>query len=292
MSRVLLISSSTVYGSSYLEHAEAEIRDVLGPARRVLFVPYALFDQAAYARKARERFESWGYGLDSVADAAVPREAAARAEAFFVGGGNTFRLLNALYRFDLLPALRERVARGVAYIGSSAGSNVAGPTIKTTKDMPIVEPPSFDALGLVGFQISPHYQDPDPSSKHMGETQEERILQFLEENDTPVAGLREGSMLRVDDATATLRGRAGARLFRRGAQAVEVLPGADVTELLKPSENSRIWDFRLNCSLVTLRHPPTLSAKVSESVRYQVAYCQNKSWPEWMSSLISAEQWR
>ncbi len=234
MSRVLLISSSTVYGGGYLEHAEAEIRGVLGAGavRRVLFFPFALFDQAAYARKARERFESWGYGLDSVAGLAAPREAVAKAEAFFIGGGNTFRLLNALYRFDLLPVLRERVARGVAYIGSSAGSNVAGPTIKTTKDMPIVEPPSFEALGLVGFQISPHYLDPDPSSTHMGETQEERILQFHEENDAPVAGLREAAMLRIDDGAITLKGSAGVRVFRKGAEPVERVPVADVTDLL------------------------------------------------------------
>ncbi|HKD12764.1 MAG TPA: dipeptidase PepE, partial [Thermoanaerobaculia bacterium] len=153
----------------------------------------------------------------------------------FVGGGNTFRLLKALYQNDLLTALRRRIAEGIPYIGSSAGSIVAGPTLKTTKDMPIVEPPSFDALGLVDFQISPHYLDPDPSSTHMGETQEERILQFLEENDAPVAGLREGAMLRVGAGAITLKGRAGARLFRRRAAPVEALPVADVTALLAGS---------------------------------------------------------
>lgn len=122
------------------------------------------------------------------------------------------------------------------YIGSSAGSNVAGPTIKTTKDMPIVQPPSFDALGLVPFEISPHFLDPDPNSTHMGETQEERILQFLEENDTTVAGLREGAMVRVENGSTTLKGSAGARIFRKGMEPVEVQPGAQLNDLLE-----RIW---------------------------------------------------
>jgi len=112
------------------------------------------------------------------------------------------------------------------YIGSSAGSNVAGPTIRTTNDMPIVQPPSFDALGLVTFQLNPHYLDPDPSSKHMGETREERILQFLEENDTPVVGLREGAMLRIEHGETMLRGSSGARIFRKGLEPFEISPGA------------------------------------------------------------------
>ena len=118
------------------------------------------------------------------------------------------------------------------YVGSSAGSIVAGPTLKTTKDMPIVQPRSFDALALVDFQISPHYLDPDPGSTHMGETREERILQFLEENETPVVGLREGAMLRVEEGTATLKGSAGARIFRQGRHPVEVEPGSKLDEVI------------------------------------------------------------
>jgi len=137
-------------------------------------------------------------------------------------------LLKALYDFDLLDAIRDRVSNGMPYIGSSAGSNVAAPTIKTTNDMPIVQPPSFDALGLVLFQINPHYLDPDPNSRHMGETREERIVQFLEENETPVVGLREGAMLRIENGETMLRGSTGARIFRRGMEAIEILPGARV----------------------------------------------------------------
>jgi dipeptidase E len=193
--------------------------------RNVLFVPYALFDRDAYAASAQERFARMGYTVESIHKAGNPQEAVNSTESIFIGGGNTFRLLKALYDNDVLNAIRERVKDGMPYIGSSAGANVAGPTIKTTKDMPIVQPPSFDALGLVAFQISPHFQDPDPNSTHMGETQEERIRQFLEENDTPVFGLREGAMVRVENGTMILKGSTGARIFRKGLEPVETLPG-------------------------------------------------------------------
>jgi dipeptidase E len=228
---VLLISNSTLYGSGYLDHAETEIRDFLKSVKDVLFVPYALYDRDAYAATARERFQKIGYRLTSIHEAADPIQAVNDTEAIFVGGGNTFRLLKSLYDFDLIDTIRKKVSNGTPYVGSSAGSNVAGPTIKTTKDMPIVQPPSFEALGLVPFQISPHFQDPDPNSRHMGETQEERILQFLEENDTPVAGLREGAMVRVENGTTILKGSTGARIFRKGHEPVERLPVTRLDDL-------------------------------------------------------------
>ena len=153
-------------------------------------------------------------------------------DALFVGGGNTFRLLKALYDFELLGPIRQRVDEGMPYIGSSAGSNVAGPTIKTTNDMPIVEPQSFAALGLVSFQINPHYLDPNPNSRHMGETRETRLLQFLEENDTPVAGIREGAMIRIESGEMILKGSTGARIFRKGHEPLEVSPGTRLNDLL------------------------------------------------------------
>ena len=231
--RVLLISNSTLYGSGYLDHAENEIRSFLGGIKRVLFVPFALYDRDAYASTARERFQNMGYGLESIHTAADAQQAVTDAEAVFIGGGNTFRLLKALYNSDVLQMIRRRVVEGMPYIGSSAGANVAGPTIKTTKDMPIVQPPSFDALGLVPFQISPHFLDPDPNSTHMGETQEERILQFLEENDTPVAGLREGAMVRAENGSHILKGSSGARIFRRGHEPVETKPGEKLDHLFE-----------------------------------------------------------
>ena len=229
---LLLISNSTLYGSGYLDHAEAQIRNLLGRVERVLFVPFALYDRHAYATQARQRFKAMGYDLSSVHEAADVKRAVEQTEAVFIGGGNTFRLLKALYDFDLLAPIRRRVETGMPYIGSSAGANVSCPTIKTTKDMPIVQPPSFDALGLVPFQISPHFQDPDPNPTHMGETQEERINQFLEENTTPVVGLREGAILRVDGDTVRLKGVNGARIFRRGQPPLETEPGAEIGHLV------------------------------------------------------------
>ncbi len=232
MKRILLISNSTLHGSGYLDHAESEIRSFLGDVKRVLFIPFALHDRDAYTATAQKRFEKMGYELSSVHSAFDPKQAVLDTDAVFIGGGNTFRLLKALYDFKLLDPIRERVEAGMPYIGSSAGSNVAGPTIKTTNDMPIVEPPSFNALGLVPFQINPHYLDPDPNSKDMGETREERLRQFLEENDTPVAGLREGAMLRIENGETILRGSTGARIFRKGLDPVETLPGAHLNPLL------------------------------------------------------------
>lgn len=225
--RLLLISSSTVHGSGYLDHCAEEIRDFLGEAvARVLFVPFALADRDGYAAKARERFAALGYGLDAVHDTRDPVAAVEAAEAVFIGGGNSFRLLRALYESGVVEPLRRRVAGGMPYLGTSAGSNVACPTIRTTNDMPIVEPPGFDALGLVGFQINPHYLDPDPGSTHKGETREQRIREYHEENELPVVGLREGAMLRVEGEAVELLGTSGARIFRRGRPPEERRPPA------------------------------------------------------------------
>jgi dipeptidase E len=230
--RLLLISNSTLHGSGFLDHAEAEVRDFLGAIERVLFVPFALHDRDGYADKARARFALMGYAVESIHKIFAKQQAVRDAQSIFIGGGNTFRLLKALHDFDLVSLIRERVENGMPYIGSSAGSNVAAPTIKTTNDMPIVQPPSFNALGLVSFQINPHYLDPDPRSTHMGETREERLLQYLEDNDVPVVGLREGAMLRVEEGSTLLKGSTGARIFRRAQEPIEMLPGAVLDDIL------------------------------------------------------------
>jgi dipeptidase E len=232
MKRLLLISNSTLHGSGYLDHAEPEIRESLGSSKRVLFVPFALYDCDAYAAQARKRFEAMGYALDSIHEFADAKNAVNRAEAIFMGGGNTFRLLQRLYQADLLLPIRRRVAEGMLYIGSSAGAVVASPTIKTTNDMPIVQPPSFDSLGLIRFQINAHYLDPDPNSTHMGETREVRLRQFLEENEIPVVGLREGCIVLVEQGVHLLKGKTGARIFRRGFEPFEVQPGSTIDHLI------------------------------------------------------------
>lgn len=232
MRNLLLVSTSTTFGTGYLDHCAEALVETLGPARRVLFIPFALGDRDAYAAKARERFAALGFGVDSLHDADDPVRAVEGAEAIFTGGGNTFRLLDALQARNLLEPIRARVSAGMPYTGASAGSNLACPTLMTTNDMPIVEPSSFESLGLVPFQINPHYLDPDPSSRHMGETRETRIREYLEENDRVVVGLREGSMIRVRGDRATLLGAAGARIFRRGRDPEERTPGSDLSDLL------------------------------------------------------------
>jgi dipeptidase E len=231
-SRILLISNSTLHGRGYLDHAQEQIKTFLGDAKTILFFPFALHDRDDYAAKAKARFATMGYSLESAHKIDNPSKAVEQTDAIFIGGGNTFRLLKALQDLEWPEPIRRKVKSGTPYIGSSAGSNVAGPTIKTTKDMPIVQPRSFDSLGLVPFQISPHYLDPDPNSTHMGETQEERILQFLEENETPVVGIREGAWLLIENSTVTLKGETGARIFRRGQPPVEVPPGAEISKLV------------------------------------------------------------
>lgn len=225
--RLLLLSNSMTYGGGYLQHCEAAVKaQFSGGIRRVLFVPYALFNRSAYVSRVRLRFEELGYELDSVDDGS---KGAARAvddaEALFIGGGNSFRLLDALWREKLIEPIRRRVQEGMPYIGVSAGSNVACPTIKTTNDMPIIQPPSFEALGLVPFQINPHYVDA-VASTHMGETREQRLAEFHEENATDVVGLREGAWLRVEHGIAVLDGSNGAKLFRRGQPPQELEAGA------------------------------------------------------------------
>ena len=232
MSRLLLISSSTLHGSGYLDHAEAEIRDFIGERVRVVFIPYALHDRRAYAEQAEVRLREMGLEFRSVHDVSNPPRAIEHAEIIFIGGGNTFRLLWELQQNQLIEPIRRAVRAGTPYIGSSAGSIVACPSLKTTKDMPVIQPFSFEALALVPFQISPHYLDPDPTSTHMGETQEQRILQFLEENHQPVVGLREGSILRVESDDVMLKGPYSARIFRCDTHPIEAASGSNLRELL------------------------------------------------------------
>jgi dipeptidase E len=210
-----------VHGYGYLDHVEPELRRFLGSARRVAFVPFAAYDHVAYTAKVRDRLALMDLEVVNI-------DHLSSADAVFVGGGNTFRLLKKLYERNVFNAIRERVREGLPYIGSSAGSMVSCPTIRTTNDMPIVECPTLNAFGFIDFQLNCHYLDPDLGSTHKGETREERLREFHEENATPVLGLREGTMLIVRDDEATLVGLKPARIFRRGHAPVELEPGTVV----------------------------------------------------------------
>lgn len=231
--RLLLVSSSTIHGHGYLDHVADALSGFLSGVKTVTFVPYALSDRDAYAAKARERFTALGRELVSVHQAPDPRAAIRGAEAVFVGGGNTFRLLKWLQDEGLLGPIRDRAAEGMPYVGSSAGTNVACPSIRTTNDMPIVPTANLLALGLVPYQINPHYLDPDPASTHKGETREERLLQYLEESPVPVVGLRESAFVRVENGVSRLEGERGARVFSRGAAPFEISAGAELESILR-----------------------------------------------------------
>jgi dipeptidase E len=230
--RVLLLSNSTQHGQGYLDHAWAPIARLLSDVPEVTFIPWALRDHEGYTAKVRARFE-----MDGMMVRPVPLDKSAagileHAQAVFIGGGNTFRLVHGLQQTGIMRLIRKRVQEGMPYLGASAGTNVAAPTIRTTNDMPIVQPASFDALGLIPFQINPHYVDPEPGSIHMGETREQRLLEYLEENERPVVGLREGAWLEVEGPLCRLVGVRGARLFRRGEAPKELTAGADLSFLL------------------------------------------------------------
>jgi len=229
---LLLLSSSTAPGMQFLEHADQAVRTVLGGARTVLFVPFASGDPDTYTslvRASLARLDVRVTGLHVADD--VPG-AVRSAEAVFVGGGNSFRLLRTLIRLGALDVLRAVARDGVPYLGASAGSNLACPSIRTTNDMPIVEAAPLSALGLIPFQLNPHYLDPDSRSAHQGETRPRRIEEFLEENDVPVLGLREGAWLRVSGRQAVLSGSSTGRLFRRHAEPTDVPVGTDLSYLL------------------------------------------------------------
>lgn len=232
MRNLLLISSSRVHGSEFLEHCRDAMADHFKDTKRVLFVPYALADREKYTYTVSQAFKPLGLAVDSIHLSENPVQTIENADAIFVGGGNSFRLLTNLYSQFLLDPIRDAVqSRGVPYMGSSAGTNMACPTIRTSNDMPIVQPPSFEALSLIPFQINPHFIDADPNSTHKGETREQRLAEYLEENAIPVAGLREGSWLKIEDDKAELCGTTGMKLFQRDSQPAEISAG-DVSSLL------------------------------------------------------------
>ncbi len=233
--KLLLISNSTMPGEAYLDYPKHEIKKFLGEKPlTALFFPYAAvtFSFDIYEQKVAERFAELGFQVKSIHHFSDPVQAVKDAEAIVVGGGNTWQLVRMLHDNRLMEAIREKVLQGTPYIGWSAGSNVACPTLRTTNDMPIIDPKGFDTIGLVPFQINPHYLDANHEG-HGGETREQRIEEFLEINpDLYVVGLREGTMLRVEGKKMQLIGNRTARIFKKGKPPVELSSAEDFSFLL------------------------------------------------------------
>ncbi|UCG28718.1 MAG: dipeptidase PepE [Bacteroidales bacterium] len=234
--KLLLISNSTNAGEEYLDYPKYKIQAFLGNQTvKALFIPYAAvtFSFDEYEKKVSNRFREVGHDLESIHHFMDPVDAVYNAEAIIVGGGNTWQLIKMMQKRGLIEAIADRVKDGIPYIGWSAGSNVACPTIRTTNDMPIVQPDSFKAFSLVPFQINPHYLDANPDG-HAGETREARIEEFIEVNpDLYVVGLREGTMLWIEDTGIELIGPRNARIFRKDQPPRELRPGDDFGFLLK-----------------------------------------------------------
>jgi dipeptidase E len=212
-----------------------EILEHFRGARRAVMIPYAFKDHDRATARFNDRFAAQGLEVTGLHRFDDPVTAVVEADAIIVSGGNSFRLVNALHNLALINPVRSAIIAGVPYLGASAGANVACPTIRTTNDMPIVQPPSFAAFGLVPFQINPHYIDPPPPEARIGETREERLQEFLEENDVTVVALREQSWLLVSGPAMSLRGTGGAVVFRRDAAPEQVAPAADLSALLMES---------------------------------------------------------
>ena len=228
---LLLISNSTLHGSGYLDHCAEEIQSFLKNDSTVLFIPYARpggITHDEYTDTAKTRFEKMGKTLHGIHEFKNKEKAIEDHDAVFIGGGNTFVLLNMLYKNNVLDPLKKSIENGMKYIGTSAGSNVACQSIQTTNDMPIMYPPSFKALGLVPFNINPHYIDPDPSSKHMGESREKRLQEFFVFNNIPVIGLREGAMIHCENELYTIKGKYGARVFTKNKEPFELETGEQI----------------------------------------------------------------
>ena len=231
MNQLLLLSSTSVNGGEPFTHCSEAIEKHLGATKQVLFVPYALNDWEGYSAFISKSFQALGYAIKSIHLAEDPVKAIQSAEAIYVGGGNTFRLLKAFYDLNLITTINSCISKGLKYMGSSAGSNLACPTIKTTNDMPIVEPPSLKALSRIKFQINAHYNEPDPGSKQHGETRMERLIEYTEENETPVLALRDESWLAIEEDSCVLQGSAPAILMGKNQPKTDIDPGTNLTAI-------------------------------------------------------------
>ena len=234
MKNLILASTSTLHGQEYLEYLLPELKNHFSDCTEILFIPFARpggISHAEYTALAAKAFGKIGIKVKGINEFENAAEAVAKAQGIFTGGGNTFLLVQQLYAHELLMPLQNAIFDGTPYLGTSAGTNIGGLTMKTTNDMPIVYPPSFKTLGFVPFNINPHYLDPDPGSTHKGETRETRIKEFHQFNNQPVVGLREGSWLEVKGDDIRLKGKHSARIFKTSKEPYELETGSLLNDL-------------------------------------------------------------
>jgi dipeptidase E len=231
MKNIILASTSTLFGGNYLEYLKDELVKLFAGVKEIIFIPFARpggISHDEYTAKVAQFFNTLGINVKGLHTFDNPINAIQQAQGFFTGGGNTFLLVKTLHELNLMDVLKVQVESGTPYLGASAGSNIGGVNMRTTNDMPIVYPSSFDTMGLVPFNINPHYLDPVPGLKHNGETRETRILEFLTQNDIPVVGLREGGWISVKGDIITLEGEPSARIFQNGKEIYEMTTGSSI----------------------------------------------------------------
>jgi dipeptidase E len=231
MKNVVLASTSTLHGQTYLEYLLPVINELFNGIEEVIFIPYARpggISHDEYTSRVVSAFATLGLKVRGLHTFENPGEAVQKGQAFFTGGGNTFLLVQQLHALHIMDALKAAVESGKPYLGSSAGSNIGGVNMQTTNDMPIVYPASFQTMGLIPFNLNPHYIDPIPGVLHMGESRETRIREFQVQQPLPVVGLREGSWIRVKGTTVTLEGSESAKIFEAGKDAYELNPGKEI----------------------------------------------------------------
>ncbi|CAM2925687.1 dipeptidase E [Flavobacterium succinicans] len=234
MKKVIIASTSTLHEGEYLDYLLSELQHHFEGCQTILFIPFARpggISHDEYTAKVRGAFARIQLQVQGIHEFEDKKQAVQQAKGIFTGGGNTFLLVSQLYQYELMQLLSDTVKNGTPYLGTSAGSNICGLSMQTTNDMPIVYPPSFQTLGLIPFNLNPHYLDPMPDSTHMGETRETRIKEFHAFNAVPVLGLREGSWLEVKGDSVVLKGNLSARLFLQHQEPVEMSAGADLSQL-------------------------------------------------------------
>lgn len=228
---IILASTSTLFGGNYLDYLMEPAKELFSGVSEIIFIPFARpggISHDDYTQKAKDFFQNLGISVRGLHEFNNPKSAIESAEGFFTGGGNTFLLVKTLHEKGLMSVLKAAVESGKPYLGCSAGSNIGGLNMKTTNDMPIVYPPSFECMGLVPFNINPHYLDPNPDLKHNGETRETRISEFLTQNEVKVVGLREGNWIRKKEEKITVEGPEMTRIFENGKEAYEIKPGTEL----------------------------------------------------------------